>query len=74
MKTTYTLPTGIVVDVITAHLDHGADNVLKALEQILPKRGLFIGDTGCDSDFVYYIANRELTASELIELNKKIFV
>ena len=69
----YTLSTGISVDVVSAHVDYGAEQILNDLKEILPKHKLFIGDTGCDCDYVYYVAHRELTGSELIELNKKIF-
>jgi hypothetical protein len=72
-KEQFLLSSGILVDVLCLHVDYGAGQAIDALKLILPRRDLFIGDTGNDCDITYYIADRELTPEEVDDLKKQMY-
>lgn len=72
-KKQFILSSGIAVDIICLHLDYGAQQAIAALQTILPRRDLVIGDTGNDCEFTYYIADRKLTPEEMDELKKHMY-
>ena len=73
MKKMITLSTGIIVHIITSQADYGAQQLLEDLKEVLPKYNLHIADFASDGDFAYYIAHRELSGSELLQLQKKYY-